>query len=402
MNQTSTTSNLTKQICKKELVDNIFPFWMDVMADKEFGGFYGQMTGEGKLEKLADKSVIMHTRMLWSFSSAHIRTGNPKFLSMARKTYEYLVGNFWDAEFGGAYWLISYDGKVKESKKQIYAQAFALYAFIEYYKITDDKQALTISLDLFQLIEEHSFDQFGNGYLEAFSREWALLEDLRLSDKDANEVKTMNTHLHILEAYTSLYAVWRNDRLKGQLENLIRLMLHRFIDKDGHFRLFFDENWQLMSDKISYGHDIEGGWLLHEAAMVLGDKELLLLVEKVAVQMTDAALKGQDKDGGFMNEGTRLGIEDSDKHWWPQAEAMVGLVNTWKLTGDEYYLHKAQKTWEFVESKLIDKTNGEWHWMTNRAGQVIKSEDKAGPWKACYHNARAMMELMERLGLGVD
>jgi mannobiose 2-epimerase len=207
----------------------------------------------------------------------------------------------------------------------------------------------------------------------------------------------MNTHLHILEAYTNLYTVWSDKDLKTQLENLIEVMLDRFVAPNNHFNLFFARDWTLLSHEISYGHDIEGSWLLTEAALVVNDRSLIARVEKVAIRMLEASLEGLDVDGGLMNAGDVNGITDSTKHWWPQAEALVGLVNGYQLTGDEKYLQSVQRVWDFINERLIDKENGEWHWKVSKQGNQDYSEDKAGPWKCPYHNGRAMIELMHRL-----
>jgi mannobiose 2-epimerase len=247
---------------------------------------------------------------------------------------------------------------------------------------------------LFELIEQYSFDPVYNGYLEAFDRDWRLLEDLRLSEKDANEKKTMNTHLHVLEAYTNLYRCWPDDKLRKQLRNLIIVFRDKIINNDLHFRLFFDEQWNSKSNEISYGHDIEGSWLLYEAAEVLDDHDLLKEIKHLSVAMVDVAIRqGLDDDGGLMNEA-----HDADKHWWPQAEALVGLVNAWQLTSRSEYLDLTSQVWSFIKTRMIDRKHGEWYWRVDRDGNVNFSEDKAGPWKCPYHNGRAMLELLRRLG----
>jgi mannobiose 2-epimerase len=162
--------------------------------------------------------------------------------------------------------------------------------------------------------------------------------------------------------------------------------------------LFFDEKWILKSDKFSYGHDVEGGWLLHEAAEILNNEEIFQKVRSKAVTMTDAALEGGlDVDGGLMYEGDDNGIIDRDKHWWPQAEALVGLVNAFQISGDPKYMDKAKSVWAFINEKIVDHENGEWYWSYKADGSINKLDDKAGPWKCPYHNGRAMLELMRRL-----
>lgn len=367
------------------------------MVDEENGGFYGRIDGNNVLHPDADKGIILNARILWTFSAAYQQVKKPEYLNTAARAFEYITSHFLDAENDGVYWMVNAKGEVKDSKKQVYAQAFSIYALAEFYKVSKDEKVLELAISLYRVTEKYSFDRERNGYLEAFDKNWNLLSDLRLSDKDANEAKTMNTHLHVLEAYTNLYRVWKNEGLKNQLENLIGLFQEKFIDKSGHFHLFFDEEWNLKSKTYSYGHDIEGGWLLLEAAEVCENEELIASCKKDAIALTNGALEGMDEDGGLMNEGDLHGVEDTDKHWWPQAEALVGLVNAFEISGVEIYLRHAEKNWEFIENNLID-TDGEWHWMVNREGTVNQNEDKAGPWKCPYHNGRAMLELMGRLG----
>jgi mannobiose 2-epimerase len=383
---------------RKELVSNILPYWINAMVDNEQGGFYGRRDGYDHLESHADKGVILNTRILWTFSKAANVMDDPNFKKIADRAYHYIIRYFVDPEFRGVYWMVDYKGNPVAMKKQIYAQAFAIYALVEYFRATGRKQSLDLAVDLFHLIENYSFDKKENGYLEAFDREWNLLEDLRLSDKDANEKKTMNTHLHVLEAYTNLYRSWKDPFLAKQLKNLIIVFRDKIISKTNHFNLFFDEHWNVRSHEISFGHDIEGSWLLFEAAEVLGDKKLIDEIKEICVSMVEETLqKGTDVDGSVMNEGDVHGISDTDKHWWPQAEALVGFVNAWQLSANDKYLEAAIKNWRFIQEKLIDKERGEWHWRVSRGGVVYREEDKAGPWKCPYHNGRAMLELMMRL-----
>jgi mannobiose 2-epimerase len=376
-----------------ELTRNVLPYWMNSMVDEKFGGFYGRRDGFDRLVENSPKAIILNTRILWTFAQA-ARQISTQYLPIADRAYSYLLNNFFDAEQGGVYWMLDHTGKPVETKKQVYAQAFAIYALSEYYLATKKKEALEKAIHLFELIERYSFDPVYNGYLEAFDRDWRLLEDLRLSEKDANEKKTMNTHLHVLEAYTNLYRCWPDDKLRKQLRNLIIVFRDKIINNDLHFRLFFDEQWNSKSNEISYGHDIEGSWLLYEAAEVLDDHDLLKEIKHLSVAMVDVAIRqGLDDDGGLMNEA-----HDADKHWWPQAEALVGLVNAWQLTSRSEYLDLTSQVWSFIKTRMIDRKHGEWYWRVDRDGNVNFSEDKAGPWKCPYHNGRAMLELLRRLG----
>ena len=381
-----------------ELKQNVFPYWINKMVDPERGGFYGKRDGHDVLEVNAPKAIILNTRILWTFSNAARTFADPAYFKMADRAYAYLIEHFRDKVHGGVYWMLDYLGNPLQPKKQVYAQAFAIYALTEYFLATKNEDSLKEAIKLFHLIERYSFDAKGNGYLEAFDEQWNLLEDLRLSDKDANEKKTMNTHLHVLEAYTLLYQAWKGEYLGNQLYNLIRIFQEKIINRNFQYDLFFDEHWRLQSAKTSFGHDIEGSWLLCEAAYALGDESLIKEIQALAIKTVDKTIAdGLDTDGGLMNEVATGKFLDGDKHWWPQVEAMVGLVNAWQITGDTRYLKKTNEVWSFIKKNLIDHEYGEWHWMVSRNGEVNYKEEKAGPWKCPYHNGRGLMEVYKRL-----
>jgi mannobiose 2-epimerase len=381
-----------------ELTLNILPFWSNKMIDTDHGGFIGRIDGRDIKHLDSTKGGVLNGRILWTFSSAFLYSREPRYLLLAQRSFDYLLNHFIDQEKGGIYWMLDYRGNPINSKKQIYALAFAIYGLSEFYRASGNLRALEEAISLYQHIEEHSFDREYNGYFEAFDRNWKMMDDLRLSDKDANEKKTMNTHLHILEAYTLLYMIWPDLKLKARLTNLIELFLEKFLNEYHHYNLFFDEYWVLKSDIVSYGHDIEGTWLVYEAARVLQEDILIQKTGEAAIRMVDKTMQiAFDDDGGLMYEGSPDKVEDTDKHWWPQAEAMVGLVNAWQLTNDSKYLESAVKTWSFIKEKIIDRRNGEWFFRVDKAGNPNYEEDKAGPWKCPYHNSRACFEIIRRL-----
>ncbi|MEN6588767.1 MAG: AGE family epimerase/isomerase [Proteiniphilum sp.] len=390
---------LLKNEVLDELTCNILPFWMTKMKDRKRGGYFGQMTGKNELMVDAPKGGILHARILWTFSSAALRLKSDEYLAEARWAKEYLCTHFFDDESGGTYWMLHADGTPADTKKQIYSQAFFIYALSEYYRSSGDEEVLSKAKELFLLIEKHSFDTVGNGYLEAFSRDWLLLNDLRLSEKDANEKKSMNTHLHLLEAYTNLYRVWKEEHLARQLKNLIELFLDHIIDpNNGHLNLFFDEEWHCKSTIHSFGHDIEASWLLEEAALALGDEATLRRVQAVTLKIADAAAEGLNTHGALINEGDRAtGYRDERSDWWPQAEAVVGFFNAWQLSGKSDYLDKACNSWNFIRQHLIDREQGEWFWSVSPEGEKDRVNDKAGFWKCPYHNGRMCLELIERI-----
>ena len=379
---------------------SILSFWQKNTLDEVNGGFIGSIDLDMTKHPESEKGAVLNARILWAYSAAYRVFKNPDYLNLARRAYSYNIANFLDKDFGGCYWMLTSEGKPSNTRKQIYAIAFMLYGFVEYYRISKKQEALDIAIQLFETIEKHAFDKKNNGYFEAYSREWVLLEDLRLSDKDKNDPKTMNTHLHILEAYTNLYRVWKDKRLEEALKNLIQNVFlgHIINTEKGYFDLFFSEDWAKQSQNNSYGHDIEGSWLVWEAAEVLGDQTIKAQVKPVCILMAEQSLRdGLDKDGGLMSEGTFGKVEDSDKHWWPQAEAVVGFMNAYQLTSDEKFLNASLSAWEFIKNYIKDTKNGEWYWRVSKDDhKVYTQEQKTGPWKCPYHNSRMCMEIAER------
>lgn len=388
-----------KEQVRQELTTNILPFWTDKMTDNKRGGFYGQMTGKNQVMENAPKGGILNARILWTFSSAALHLKSADYLAVATRAKNYIFNHFFDNENGGTYWMLNADGSPADTKKQIYSQAFFIYAFVEYYRASGDEAALAKAKELFLLIEKYSFDKELNGYFEAYSCDWQLLDDLRLSEKDANEKKTMNTHLHILEAYTNLYRVWKDPLLTRQLKNLIELFPDKIINaKTGHLDLFFDENWVCKSTIHSYGHDIETAWLLDEAAQVLGNAALHQRIKDACIRLAEVASEGLSRNGGMMNEyefGT--GHLDNNCDWWPQAEAMVGYYNAYQLTENDNYATNVLKCWDFTQNFIIDSEEGEWFWSVSPEGVRNRENDKAGFWKCPYHNGRMCLELIERI-----
>ena len=388
-----------RQRVEAELLSDILPFWLKYAIDEEYGGFRGQIANDLTINPHAAKGIILNARILWTFSKAFSTYGDPVYLNAARRAYEYLVRFFWDNEFGGVYWMVDYQGNPFDTKKRIYGQAFTVYALAEYYHATGDAEILARALRLVEVIEASGHDPANGGYFETYERDWTLAVDQRLSEVDQDEKKSMNTHLHLLEAYAALLRNHEHSTVRLRLRELIEVFLNHIVDpKTHHFLLFFDEEWRTQSDKVSFGHDIEGSWLLCEAAEILGDTALLESVRAVGLSMAQAVYdQGLDTDGGLLYEAGPTGIIDSDKHWWPQAEAVVGFLNAHELSGRQYFRDAAERSWAFIEEHIIDREHGEWFWLVSKDGVPAAERDKVGPWKCPYHNSRACFETMERL-----
>ncbi len=388
-----------KQEMQDVLQKNILRFWLDKMQDRERGGFYGRIDGHGQLHADAEKGAILNARILWAFSAAYRVLGDPEYLEAAQRARQYLVEHFIDPDYGGVYWSVDCEGRPLDTKKQFYAIGFALYGLSEFVRATGDSAALDQAIALYRCIEEHALDREYNGYIEAQTRDWQPIADMRLSDLDANYPKSQNTHLHIIEPYTNLYRVWRSAELEASLRNLIHIFTDRILNPETHhLDLFFDMDWTRGAGALeSYGHDIECSWLIHEAALVLGDADVLKKVEPVVQMVAKASEKGLNTDGSMVHEANLdTGYVDSDLHWWVQAEAVVGFFNIWQHFGDEAALEKAKRCWQYIKDNLIDYENGEWYWSRHKDGSLNLVDDKAGFWKCPYHNSRMCLEIMER------
>jgi len=382
-----------------ELKQNILPFWIRHTVDKKRGTFVGALTNDMVVDPSAARGALLTARILWTYSSAYRRYRDAAYLEMAHLAYADLANHFWDRDFGGFLWSIDAAGKPLKDRKQVYGQAFGIYALTEYHLATGLAEPLNQAMTIFSLLEKYARDPQAGGYLEAFSREWKPIEDMRLSAVDLNEPKSQNTHLHVMEAYTNLLRVWPDPGLKRNQAALIDVMLTRILcAKTHHLQLFFANDWTPRSNAVSYGHDIEASWLLIQAATVLGDPALLQRLNPIALDIANTTLaQGIDTDGAVFNAGDDTGVTDTAKEWWPQAEAVVGFLDAYQLFHDERFLRAALHCWDFIETRLIDRTDGEWFRGVDRAGNVLPEQLKVSFWKCPYHNGRACMEAARRL-----
>ena len=386
---------------QKELesaLQDILAYWQKYAMDETNGGFYGRIDNNNVVDPEAPKGAVLNSRILWSFSAGYNCTREPAYLQSAERAFVYLREHFVDKEFGGLYWSVDFRGNPLGTKKQMYALAFAVYGLSEFYVSSKNEEAKGLAVDLYDKLITYSYDRQHGGYLEALSRDWKETDDWRLSKKDANEKKSMNTHLHILEAFCGLYRIWKNEKLLERIIELVFLFLHHIIDKEtGHLLLFFDEKWYKKSTIISYGHDIEAAWLIEEAALLTGNSSLIKQVKRQSVALATVSMEGLDTDGGLWYEyNMDTGELKKEKHSWPQAEAMVGFFNAWQISGDEAFLEQSVKSWQFIQKFILDKKNGEWFWGITEDNRVM-DEDKAGIWKCPYHNSRSCIELLRRI-----
>ena len=378
------------------LNNNILPYWLRL--EDPAGGYFGRKDSSETLHPEEPRGCILNARILWTFAAAARATGNQEYADAARRQFAWFTKHFIDPEYGGCYWSVNADDTPLDTKKQFYAIAFSIYALSEYYMLTKDEKALNTAIDLFHIIETHSRDHNGEGYFEATTRDWQPIGDMRLSDKDLNSSKTMNTHLHILEGYTNLLRVWRTDESIEATASLLRLFNDTIVDKDSnHMGLFFDDNMQRVDHAISYGHDIEASWLMLEAAEVIGNKALYEETKEVTRKLALAALEGLQPDGSLIYERHEDGRLDSERHWWVQAENIVGLTYLARYHDMPEALDKALRCWDYVKANIVDTENGEWWGSRLPDGTINRREDKAGFWKCPYHNSRMCLETLRQL-----
>jgi mannobiose 2-epimerase len=385
---------------KEHLFGFYLPFWCGPALDTRNGGWMGWLANDLKPDRSQPKGLIVNARILWTFSAVHQFRPQPLFAEMAARALDFVMEKFWDAQHGGAYWRLDDTGKVVDDAKKIYGQAFYIYALAEYHRAFGTHSALARARQLFELVERHAHDARFGGYVEVCRRDWSPAgADARLSDKDMNEKKSMNNHLHLLEAYTSLHGFWPDSRVTLRLRELIELFLTRILDlRTGHLGHFFDEQWRLRSDTYTFGHDIEASWLLVEAAEALGDKSLLAAVRQAACRLVEAAFnEGLGADGAMCYEGQDGRCIDPGCECWPQAEAMVGFINAFELTGDHKFLAAALGVWEYTQKNLVDRTHGEWFWRITPDGKPDPKLPKVSEWKGPYHVSRSCLQIIRRL-----
>jgi mannobiose 2-epimerase len=388
-----------RQCIEQELTGNILPFWVEHTPDPIHGGFYGALSNDLKVDNHVARSAVLYGRILWTFASAYRKYRLPQYLSTAQRAYDYLRQYFWDAKYEGIYWTVNACGDPVETRKHTYAQAFSIYGLTEYYLAAGEAGALESARRIFELLEAKAHEPEYGGYMESRGRNWTSSADQRLSALEPDCDKSMNTLLHLLEAYTNLLRVWDEPRLRARVGELLGVFLDRILDpQTNHFRLFFNNDWTWpRQEHFSYGHDIEGSWLLAEAAEEMGNAGLLQRARSLAVQMAQAVYsEALQLDGRVLSESSG-GPQSEGLAWWVHAEAMVGFYNAYQISGQEHFAAASARVWDFIMQNFSDHQNGDWFKMLDPDRRPYPDSPKVGPWECPYHHSRACFELLKRL-----
>jgi len=387
-----TRTNLFLQEVRENLTSCILPYWLKLKDPR--GGYYGEVAADGTVLYDAPRGVILNARIIWSFAAAYQALHETSYLVAAVHARDYFLEHFCDHKYGGVYWSVDAAGERLDTKKQLYAQGFAIYGLSELYKVTRDDEVLKNAVNLYKVVETYFADKENGGYIEALARDFSPLEDMSLSAHDINADKTMNSHLHILEAYANLYQVWPDEGLKGAVERLLDIIGTKVMAADGHLQLYFRRDWSVMPGGVSYGHDIETSWLALECAFALKDLDIVNRVRSWALAMGKAGNEGLLADGSLRYEKLLDGNYDDSRQWWVQAETVVGNLWLWKYHSDPQGAERALAAWGYIRDHLVDRQAGEWWWAVLPDGSLDLSQPKAGFWKCPYHNTRMCLQVL--------
>jgi mannobiose 2-epimerase len=377
-----------KQEIVLDLTDNILSNWAKYSPDPS-GGFYGALNFDWTPRENASKGGILNARLLWTYSTAYRILKDELYLTLANRAQQYFLDHFIDPIYGGSFYTVTATGEPLSMQKDTYQNAFAIYGLSEHYRATGNKESLDAAIAIYRKFAEHVYDPVNGGFIQSFDREWNMIE--------VRSPKTMNTNLHVLEALTNLYRVWKDEDLREKLKQEIYVMSYKVLNQaTWHEQLYLTMDWVNQREDDSYGHDIEFSWLLYEAAEVLGDEEILEDTKRIAINLVDVQLQeGVDEKGAMMYEkaGERL---ITNLQWWVQAETIVGCLNAWQITGDGKYIDAAARQWEWIKTYMIDYQYGEWFGNVNPDGIPRPNDVKADQWRCPYHNSRMGFEVMTR------
>lgn len=380
---------------KYHLEKQIIPFWQN-LKDEKYGGYYGYMGMDGQVNKKAIKGCILNSRITWFFSQAYLLLRDKALLEEARHGFEFLKNYCYDEVFGGMYWSLKYDGIPEDNTKHTYNQAFAIYALSSYYEASKDEESIRLAEKLYEIIEEKCRDDAG--YLEAFTREFKPESNEKLSENGVMAERTMNTLLHVFEAYTEFYKVTKREDVKQKLEWILDILSDKIYNpKLQRQEVFFDLEYRSLIDLHSYGHDIETAWLIDRGLEVIGSKQyeekIRPIIKSLTKKIYDVAF-----DGHSVSNECEKGVVDTDRVWWVQAESIVGFLNGWQKEGKQEYYEAAEHIWEYIKTYIVrDKLGGEWCWLVDKNGKPYENKPMVDPWKCPYHNGRMCIEAVRRL-----
>jgi mannobiose 2-epimerase len=372
---------------EENLYRNIVPFWINHAVDPVNGGFYGMVNAVGTGNATSPRAASLTARILWTFSALHRKDKDSTSLKTAQRAYQYLESRFIDKEYGGIYYMVDSHGNIVADKKDIFAHAFAIYGLSEYYQATEDTEALEQAKAIFTILDQHAHDSIHGGYYESFKRDWSVVE----------HNKTTGVILHEMEAFANLYRIWKSPLLENRLRELITIFLEKIINPVTHRQFCtLTADWRNLTDVESYGHDIQGAWLPLACAGILGHKDLIERCQKASLAMAEATLVALQPDGRMIAESVD-GKPVNSLSWWMPAEAIIGFVNAWQLTGDQAWIDRALLVWQYADRVLVDKEHGEWFYGIDRNGNVYENFPKVSEWKCPYHNSRMCLEVIQRL-----
>lgn len=381
---------------KAHLLNDIIPFWKN-LRDDEFGGYYGYMDYDLKVDKKAVKGCILNSRITWFFANAYTLLKDESLLEEAKHGFAFMKEHCMDKENGGIFWSMKYDGTPEDTTKHTYNQAFSIYALSSYYEATHDEEALAMAKELFHIIETKCTDEIG--YKEAFDKEFHEVENDKLSENGVIAEKTMNTLLHVFEAYTELYRVAKLPEVKERLEWIMDTFADKVYNPKLHRQeVFFDRNMNTILDLHSYGHDIETAWLMDRGVEVLGEKKYEEKMTPITKDLT-AEIYKVAFDGHSLANECKKGVVNVHRIWWVQAETVIGFLNGWqKDPSRTEYLDAAKSEWQFIKDHVMDKRQGsEWFWEVDQSGKPYEGRPIVEPWKCPYHNGRMCFEVIRRL-----